>query len=421
MNQHRLHCRTNATCRRIPKPSIAERLSHLAPPSNQDTANRSLYLSLRILQLLMLSVLLFTGAPAPAEEGVDSKRNANTVLLDANGVKNLRIQTVEVEERAFETTIFAIGRIEEIPGNRSVLSSRIAGRAVAVNAFVGDHVKEGDILVNVESRQPGNPPPTVPLKANRSGLIIASHVRIGEPVAPDAELLDISDRSEMWAVAKIPEKVAARVEMGAEARIHVPALGDVPILAKLQRYGIAADRQAGTVEGIFQISNSEGRLQPGMRAEFSIITSRRSDVMAVPRTAIQGDPAARVVYVRDFELPHAFVRVPVQLGEQNDQYIEIIRGLFPGDEVVTRGSYSLGFAGGGTSISLKEALDASHGHEHNDDGSEMTESQKTEESDEHGHGGDATIHRGLVIYSLVVSILLVVFMQRTRTLRNRES
>ena len=64
-----------------------------------------------------------------------------------------------------------------------------------------------------------------------------------------------------------------------------------------------------------------------------------------------------LLYVKDFELPNAFVRAPVELGEQNDGYVEVKNGLFPGDEVVTQGSYSLGFAGGG-SVSLKEALDA---------------------------------------------------------------
>ena len=53
-----------------------------------------------------------------------------TIVLDQTGVANLRLQTVEVEERDFETTVFAIGRIEEIPAQHSVLSSRIAGRVV---------------------------------------------------------------------------------------------------------------------------------------------------------------------------------------------------------------------------------------------------------------------------------------------------
>ena len=100
-------------------------------------------------------------------ESISPERAANSIILDENGVKNLRIETVAAEERDFEETIFAIGRIEEIPANRSVLSSRIAGKAVAVNAFVGGTVEKGDVLVEVESRQPGNPPPTSSARPGR--------------------------------------------------------------------------------------------------------------------------------------------------------------------------------------------------------------------------------------------------------------
>ncbi|NJM37533.1 MAG: hypothetical protein HC845_06530 [Akkermansiaceae bacterium] len=62
----------------------------------------------------------------------------------------------------------------------------------------------------------------------------------------------------------------------------------------------------------------------------------------------------------------------------NDRFVEITNGLFPADEVVTKGAYSLSFAGGGSGISLKEALDAAHGHEHAEDGSELTPEKKAE-------------------------------------------
>jgi membrane fusion protein, heavy metal efflux system len=77
----------------------------------------------------------------------------NIIILDDAAVKNLRIQTEEAEERDFESTVFAIGRIEEIPSRRSVLSSRIAGRISALNTFEGDVVEAGDVLATVESRQ----------------------------------------------------------------------------------------------------------------------------------------------------------------------------------------------------------------------------------------------------------------------------
>ena len=100
--------------------------------------------------------------------------------------------------------------------------------------------------------------------------------------------------------------------------------------------------------------------------------------MSVPRAALQGDASNRFVYVKHFDLPNAFIKTPVQVGQMNDRFVEIISGLLPADEVVTRGAYSLSFAGGG-SVSLKEALDAAHGHEHAADGSELTPEEKAAE------------------------------------------
>ncbi len=343
-----------------------------------------------------------------------SDRSSNTIILDESGVRNLRIMTEEVDTHDFETTVFAIGRIEEVPSRHSVVSSRVAGRVQQIHFFEGDHVDKGDVVARIETRQLGDPPPSIELKAPQAGLVIASHVRLGQPVEPDAELMDISDRSVMWAVARIPEQEAADVQIGSAAHIHIPALGDEIIEGKLMRFGVNADRESGTVEGIFEISNPEKRLRPGMRAEFSIVLQQRSEVLAVPRAAVQGDPSNRVVFVSDFELAHSFVRVPVVLGESNDRFVEVEAGLFPGDEVVTRGAYSLMFAGGGQSLSLIEALDAAHGHKHNEDGSEMGEAEQTghEEHDDHKDHDDHESEWLLWAYAGFMTLLSIVLLQR---------
>ena len=40
--------------------------------------------------------------------------------------------------------------------------------------------EKDQILVHIESRQPGNPPPIIELKAPLGGLIVESHIRIGD-------------------------------------------------------------------------------------------------------------------------------------------------------------------------------------------------------------------------------------------------
>ncbi|MGB0154552.1 MAG: efflux RND transporter periplasmic adaptor subunit [Verrucomicrobiales bacterium] len=369
--------------------------------------------------ILLPLIAIGTVSAVAQEPAIDPDRIANTIILDETGVKNLRIQTEMVEERDFETTVFAVGRIEEKPENRAVVSSRISGRIVELKAFVGDDVKKGDVIARVESRQPGSPPPVIDLVAPMSGIVVDSHVRLGEPVEPSQDILDISDRSEMWAVAKIPESEAHKIKPGTKARMKVPALDNGHTVIEMKRFGVSADREAGTVDGIFVVENPEGHLKPGMRAEFGIITSTREFVMSVPREAVQGDPSKRVVFVEDFDIPNAFVKAPVVLGEQNDQYVEVIQGLFPGDEVVTRGSYGLSFAGGGSGISLKEALDAAHGHEHNEDGSEMTPEQKAAREAEakghdHGaHGSDSTGTFDVVIriWAGIATIMALLWLQ----------
>jgi multidrug efflux pump subunit AcrA (membrane-fusion protein) len=320
----------------------------------------------------------------------DAKRAANTVVLDETGVKNLRIETVEVEETDFESTIFSLGRIEAIPSKIAAVSSRIPGRIIELKISTGDSVKRGDEVAKVESRQPGDPPPVISLTAPLSGLVTHVDIRLGDPIDPERAVLEITDLSEVFAVARVPEHQAGRLKPGTLAHIKVAALPNEKFDGELLRFGTSADKESGTIDAIFRLPNTGSQLRADMRAEFSIVMSKRSNVVSVPRAALQGEGGNRFVYVKDFDLENGFIKTPVIVGEINDRFVEITNGMLPADEVVTRGAYSLSFAGA-SSISLKEALDAAHGHEHAEDGSELTPEKKAAmdaEHDDHGHDHD---------------------------------
>ncbi|MBU61437.1 MAG: hypothetical protein CMI26_02905 [Opitutae bacterium] len=372
---------------------------------------------MKIPFLLLPSLILLSSIWLFSETSDPTNQVSRAVTLNETGMRNLRIETEVAKKRVFESTVFAIGRIEEIPANRSVLSTRIAGRVISLSAYEGDWVEANQTLLKVESRQPGSPPPTIELRSPRSGIVVRSHVRMGEPVEPELELLDVADRSTLWAIAKIPESQAAAVNIGALARIRVPALGQRAIEAHMIRFNLEVDRSAGALEGIFEINDPDGELRPGMRIEFSIVTSSRKNVLSVPNSAVQGDPTNRIVFVKDFELPNVFLPVPVVLGETNDGYTEIVSGLFPGDEIVTHGSYPLAFAGSENGLSLKEALDAAHGHEHNEDGSDLIPGEKegggSNEHHSHSHHQlKDTFALVIMIYAAAMTLLTALLAQR---------
>jgi len=343
-------------------------------------------------------------------------RNETTIVLDENAVKNLEIQTVEAQESTFDRTLFALGEVEHTGESHSVLSSRAAGRINEVIFHKGDFVTKGDVIARIESRHAGNPPPVIELKAPASGLVTNSQAHLGAPVEPDATLMEILDLSKVWITAKIPQNEASILNEGLTAKIRVPAIGNKELTAKFLRLGVGADAQKGTIDAVFALPNPGNPLRPGMRAELLLIASQRDAVLSIPRKALQGDRSNRFVFIKDYEIANSFVRVPVLTGDQNHERVEITSGLYPGDEVVTHGAYALSFAGKGNA-SLKEALDAAHGHPHNEDGTEMTKEQiaTAKNSESHSHSSSPLV----TVLSISCALLFVAVLAMAFIIRKR--
>jgi membrane fusion protein, heavy metal efflux system len=359
-----------------------------------------------------------------------------TVILTEQGVKNLGLETEIAEESDFENTTFALGRTEAIPENRSVLSSRISGRVIESRLNLGSYVNKGDKLILVESRQPGDPPPAIWLTAPAAGTIISVNTFLGAPVEPTDKLAEIADLSTLYLIATLPQATAGKISQGTLAKIHFPIRPDKEYTAKLLQFAACpcpdpacalgqdtstrteAQESANlnTAGVIFTLENPDNQLRRGMNAECSIIMEKRSNVLSVARESIQGSPSNRHVYVKHATIPNAFDRVNVQTGLTSRDRVEILDGLFPGDEVVTRGSYSLGFAGSGGGPSLKEAMDAAHGHEHNEDGSEKSADKKAtaDQGDAHDHEEHGSRNREVffMISTGILAILLVIISLR---------
>jgi len=360
------------------------------------------------------------------------------VLLTEQGVKNLGLATVSVEESNFETTTFALGRTEAIPENRAILSSRTSGRVLEHKLKIGLYVEKNDSLVFIESRQPGDPPPSLWLKAPTSGTIISVNTKMGAPLEPTDSLAEIADLKTIYLIVTLPQATAGKIKQGTQAKVRFPIRPDREYEATLLKFAAcpcpdpacalgqdmstrsqqaeAADLNSAGV--IFTIDNPDNQLRPGMNAECSIIMEKRQGVLSVPREALQGSPSNRHVYVKHLTIPHAFDRVNVQTGLSSNGRVEIIDGLVPGDEVVTRGSYSLGFSSSSSGPSLKEAMDAAHGHEHNEDGSEKSTDHPTADPlEEHSHEHQSLGMREMFFMTStgILALLLVIVSMRRRS------
>jgi len=105
----------------------------------------------------------------------DAEDTRNLVILTESQIKNAAIRTAEPKSGTFETTLFTVGKIKEIPSNHTVVSSRISGRAVSKPPIVGDTIVKGQVVLKVESSQPGSPPPIIELRAPAKGIVFVQN------------------------------------------------------------------------------------------------------------------------------------------------------------------------------------------------------------------------------------------------------
>jgi multidrug efflux pump subunit AcrA (membrane-fusion protein) len=339
---------------------------------------------------LVTALAAALAAPAGAHEGHDDAPGTSSAGAGASPIvqvsrearTNLGLDVIEAALRPMESTLAVIGEIAPLPNRAGAITSRIAGRVTWIGVAEGDSVRKGDPLVEVESLQLGDPPPRARYSAPLSGRVVDRHVVPGDSVEPNAHLLEVADLAEVLAVGHLFEGQISRVKVGQKARVHVPSYPDAVFEGTVERIGSALDPATRSLPVYVRVPNGGSKLLPRMPAQLAVVVASTDAALAIPRTALLGDFGSEFVFVEEDAERGLFKRVAVVRGLADDQFVEIVEGLLPGDRVVTVGNYSLQFV---PPYEEPAPADASESHDESN-------------APDHSHGS----------WSLVVSALLVV-------------
>lgn len=166
-------------------------------------------------------------------------------------------------------------------------------------------------------------------------------LQIGRQVHPNELLIVLPDTSEMIAEVRVPESLAGRVQTGQRAMITVDALGGAQFEGRVESKGVLAEQNGWrdpntreyTVRIAIQNQGGGEKLKPSMRCEAEIFLGNVDDSLSVPVMALFRDGAVSYVHVPSGA---KFRRLPVQVGNRSDTYVEILAGLEDGDRVLVR-------------------------------------------------------------------------------------
>ena len=172
-----------------------------------------------------------------------------------------------------------------------------------------------------------------------AGTVIEKKATLGELAGPSEPLFSVADLSRVWIQADLPEAALAKVRVGANAKVTVPAYPNEVFGGRVGYLGASLDKETRTVAARIEVANADGRLKPEMFATASIeVTGDKPDAISLPDAAIvlmDGKPTV-FVYAQG-----AYEAREVEPGERVGGRTVLKSGLVAGDEVVTSGTYAL--------------------------------------------------------------------------------
>ena len=170
------------------------------------------------------------------------------------------------------------------------------------------------------------------------GVVVQLFARQGQYFAAASPLVTVTDLAEVLAQVRIPGSEFSKVSTGAAADIDTASLPGRQFTGKVARISGQADPLTGNIDAFVSIANDDYALRPGFGCHARVWLPEIADALAVPVSAIADHSGTAVVTVVREEKAH---EVEIELGAQTHDWVQVLKGLSPGDIVVTAGGYGL--------------------------------------------------------------------------------
>jgi membrane fusion protein (multidrug efflux system) len=307
------------------------------------------------------------------------------------------VTTVVAHQERWPATLSAIGTAVAVKG--VTVSADLPGTIDRINFDSGRPVHEGDVLVELDTRQEraqlaaaeaqrdlsrinfkrmqdlvnqgvisraDYDKATAEQKANDAkveeiratiqrktirapfpGVLGLRKVNLGQYLSAGNEVVSLQSLDPIYVNFAVPQESVGRVRAGQTLRVTTSDIAGARFTGKVTAIDSVVDEATRNVQVQATISNPGSRLHPGMFAEVELVTGASRQVIALPASAINYAPYGDSVYVvsdlkdqngRAYRgLRQQFVKTEGTRGDQ----VAVVSGLNPGEEVVTSGGFKL--------------------------------------------------------------------------------
>jgi len=176
------------------------------------------------------------------------------------------------------------------------------------------------------------------IKAPFSGIIGLRVVSVGDYVREGAELVNLEAIDPIKVDFRVPETFLREVRPGQGMQVTMDALPGKTYNGQVLAVNPQLDASGRSIVVRAQMKNTDNMLRPGMFARVSLVTQAKRDAMIVAEEALVPQGTDNFVFrVVDGKA----ARVKVETGQRRDGKVEIVSGIDRGDMVVTAGQARL--------------------------------------------------------------------------------
>lgn len=319
---------------------------------------------------------------ASSTEDTSSTKDKGSIRISPNVENNLGVRTATVQKARFHSQINTVGYISFDEDNLLHIHARVSGWVEKLYAKAeGERIKKGrplyalysPELVNaqeefVDSLRRGGQrlirsarerllaldipaeqitrlqktrqvQRLITVNAPQAGVIESLDIREGMFIQPGNNILSIGNLEQVWVIAEIFERDAGLVSESDKVTMRLDYLPGRQWQGQVDYIYPTLDATTRTLRIRLRFDNTDRALKPNMFTQITIHHRAEQDSLLIPFEAvIRNAQQNRVVLAQG---DGRYKSIAIALGKIGSDQVEVLEGLFEGDQIVTSAQFLL--------------------------------------------------------------------------------
>ena len=183
-------------------------------------------------------------------------------------------------------------------------------------------------------------------------------VDVGDYVKDGADLVNVEDTTQVWVDFRLPERYLAQLKPGQQVEVALDAMPGRSFRAQIDALDSQLDANGRSLLVRARLANPDGALRTGMFARTRTLLAVRDSALVVPEEALVPQGGKQyLIKVVDGAQGKVSQRLEARIGARVPGKVEILNGVAEGDLVVTAGQGRL-LRGDGLPVRVVDLADA---------------------------------------------------------------